>query len=81
MAQVGAERQRSRDGCNGGMQYARAIFRLSARVELEHGAMRTASSQHVRAAVFAHDEFCSLAGMTRSIAAAGGFEHGGKFIG
>jgi hypothetical protein len=81
MAEVSAERQRSRDGRNGGMQHASAILRVGAGIEFEHGAMRTASSQHVRAAVFAHDEFCSLAGMTRSIAAAGGLEHEGGFVG
>jgi hypothetical protein len=81
MTEVSAERQRSRDGCDGGMQDASAIFRVGASVELEHGAMRTAGGQHVGAAVFAHDGFCALAGMTRSIAAAGGLEQGGGFVG
>jgi hypothetical protein len=77
MTEVSAEGQRSRDGCNGGVQHTCAMLRLSASVELKHGAMRTASGQHIRAAIFAHDGFCALAGMTRSIAAAGGLEHEG----
>jgi hypothetical protein len=81
MTEASAERQRSRDGRNGGMQDASAVFRVGACVELEHCAMRTASGQHVGAAVFAHDRFCSITRMTRSIAAAGGLEHGGEFIG
>jgi hypothetical protein len=80
MTEVSAERQRGRDGRNGGMQYARAMLRLRAGIESEHRAMRTASSQHVGAAVFTHDGFRPLACMTRSIAAAGGLEHGGKLI-
>jgi hypothetical protein len=77
MTKISAERQRSRDGCNSWMQHASAVLRAGASVELEHGAMRTASGQHIRAAIFAHDGFCALAGMTRGIATAGGLEHVG----
>jgi hypothetical protein len=81
MAQLGTERQGGRGGCDGGVKYASAVLCICACVELEHGSMSAASSQHIRAAIFAGDGFCPFSRVTRGIAPTRSLEQGGGFIG
>jgi hypothetical protein len=81
VAKLSAKRQGSGSGRDSRVQHTRAVFCIRARVELEHRAMRTTSSQHVGASVFAHDGFCPFSRVTRSISTTRSLEHGGKLIG